>query len=126
VDATSGIVREVLWEKDSIIDLSARIVTNSSLQAINPMGINDRGEIVGKGVPSGCNSEDQCGHAFVLIPIPDDVGAATAAFQNDQVPDAKSPILATQDRTTTRKIVDELRARRPQRLRIPNIGAHTN
>jgi len=51
----------------------ALIPAGSSLQLTFAFAINDRGEIVGVGVPSGCAPQDVnvCGRAFVLIPCDD-------------------------------------------------------
>lgn len=65
----TGNFRTVLWENGSIIDLNAVIPANSSLFLIEPDNINDRGEIVGRGLPPGCDNADACGHAFLLIPV---------------------------------------------------------
>ena len=44
------------------------------MQLVDPLSINDRGEIAGIGVPAGCPilADAACGHAFVLIPCDDD------------------------------------------------------
>jgi probable HAF family extracellular repeat protein len=63
-------VRAFLWEKGSMIDLNSVTPANSPLQLVVAYGINDRGEIVGEGVPPGvppANFGSQ-GHAFLLIP----------------------------------------------------------
>ena len=61
-----------LWEKGSIVDLNTRIPSNSSLQLVYAVGINDQGEIAGNGVPPGVSTapptQDTMSHAFVLIP----------------------------------------------------------
>jgi probable HAF family extracellular repeat protein len=60
-----------LWEGDGpMIDLNNLIPAGSSLQLTFAVAINDRGEIAGFGVPSGCAPKDVgiCGHAYVLIP----------------------------------------------------------
>ena len=59
-----------LWENDQMIDLNIFLPPNSDLQQLtDAYNINDRGEIVGLGVPPGCGDEfSSCGHAFVLIP----------------------------------------------------------
>ncbi len=62
------ISRAVLWDKGSIIDLNAAIPPNPTLQLTEPLNINDHGEIVGRGLPIGCDDLDLCGRVFVLIP----------------------------------------------------------
>lgn len=60
-----------LWENGGpIVDLNTLIPPGSSLQLTYAVGINDAGEIVGFGVPSGVPPEDYetQGHAYVLIP----------------------------------------------------------
>jgi probable HAF family extracellular repeat protein len=63
-------LRAFLWENGSMPDLNKLIPRNSSLQLVDPLSINDRGEIAGIGVPGGCQLLDDasCGHAFVLVP----------------------------------------------------------
>jgi probable HAF family extracellular repeat protein len=65
-----------LWEKGSIVDLNTRIPSNSSLQLVYAVGINDQGEIAGNGVPPGVSTapptQDTMSHAFVLIPCDGD------------------------------------------------------
>jgi hypothetical protein len=60
--------RVVLWDRGSIIDLNAAIQADSTLQLIEPFNINDRGEIVGRGLPPNCDNLDLCGRVFVLTP----------------------------------------------------------
>ena len=59
-----------------MIDLNTVISANSPLQLVVAYGINDRGEIVGEGVPPGvppANYSSQ-GHAFLLIPCDENHG----------------------------------------------------
>ncbi len=63
--------RASLWEDGGpMVDLNALVPPGSSLYLTIPGTINDRGEIAGLGLPSGCAPEnsDFCGHAFLLIP----------------------------------------------------------
>ena len=60
-----------LWENGGpMVDLNTLIPSGSSLQLTFAVAINDRGEIAGFGVPTGCIPQDVdlCGHAYVLIP----------------------------------------------------------
>jgi hypothetical protein len=52
------------------VDLNRLIPHDSNLQLMDPLSINDRGEIAGIGLPPGCTAVEDtaCGHAFVLIP----------------------------------------------------------
>ncbi len=53
-----------------MVDLNTLIPPNSSLELTFAYAINDPGEIVGTGLPSGCTADqiDFCGHAYALIP----------------------------------------------------------
>jgi probable HAF family extracellular repeat protein len=58
-----------LWEKGGpMIDLNELIPPGASLNLTYAFAINDRGEIAGAGVLSGCEDHEVCGHAYVLIP----------------------------------------------------------
>ena len=62
-------VRAFLWEHGSMIDLNTLIPPNSSLQLVFAGNINDRGVIVGAGVPAGDPpNTDLFGRLFMLIP----------------------------------------------------------
>jgi probable HAF family extracellular repeat protein len=57
-----------IWETGgSMVDLNTLIPTNSGLELVAADNINERGEIVGVGVPARC-FPDYCGHLFLLIP----------------------------------------------------------
>jgi probable HAF family extracellular repeat protein len=58
-----------LWEGGEMVDLNALIPVDTTLQLVAGLNINDRGEIVGEGVPLGFPLDtDFFGHLFVLIP----------------------------------------------------------
>jgi probable HAF family extracellular repeat protein len=64
-----------LSENGSIVDLNKLIPRSSQLQLVDPLSINDRGEIMRIGLPRGCTlamGDAACGHAFVLIPCDTD------------------------------------------------------
>lgn len=61
-----------LWEKGEMMDLNRFLPTGADLQQLtDAYSINDRGEIVGLGIPPGCDDEFACGHVFVLTPCQD-------------------------------------------------------
>jgi probable HAF family extracellular repeat protein len=63
-----------LWEHGGpMVDLNSLIPPGSSLELTFAFAINDSGEIIGVGVPSGCTPEnvELCGHAFALTPCDD-------------------------------------------------------
>ncbi|MGA7317748.1 MAG: hypothetical protein WBX22_27710 [Silvibacterium sp.] len=61
-----------IWEKNGpMVDLNTLIPANSGLELVTADNINERGEIVGVGVPARC-FPDSCGHLFLLIPSPSD------------------------------------------------------
>jgi probable HAF family extracellular repeat protein len=63
-----------LWEDGRMVDLNTLIPPNSSLQLQFASNVNDRGEIVGEGLPVGCTNSDLCGHLFLLTPCDDNHG----------------------------------------------------
>ena len=63
--------RAFLWENGEIVDLRSLVSSGPDLQLVYTIGINDRGEIAGTGVPAGLSTaldQDTNSHAFVLIP----------------------------------------------------------
>lgn len=57
-----------IWETGgSMVDLNTLIPPNSGLELVAADNINERGAIVGVGVPARC-FPDYCGHLFLLIP----------------------------------------------------------
>jgi len=120
-----------LWEKGRpMVDLNNLIPPNSGLELVAADNINERGEIVGVGVPARC-FPDFCGHLFLLIPCAgndtrgceDDAGAITDATQNNPVLVTKRSTTSTQSRPTPGGIVAAWRTRLAQRYHIPGPGA---
>jgi probable HAF family extracellular repeat protein len=72
VSRVPSLVSAFLWEKGGpMINLNTLIPANSSLHLTEAFSINERGEIMGRGVPPGISVDDveTLGHAFVLIPV---------------------------------------------------------
>jgi probable HAF family extracellular repeat protein len=127
-NCSTNIFRTVLWDNGSIIDLNAAIPPNSSLFLLEPDNINERGEIVGRGAPPGCDNLDLCGHVFLLIPC--DHAGVQGCEGNDGIsartgspPIATNATTLTQRRRMTKAFVAQLRARLAQRYRIRGLGA---
>ena len=95
----TGYFTTVLWENGSIIDLNAAIPENSSLFLAEPDNINDRGEIVGRGLPPGCDDLNICGHVFLLIPC--GAGSAQACEPTPAITPRSSVRIATHHHTGT-------------------------
>ena len=72
ISSVPSLISAFLWEKGGpMVDLNTLIPANSSLYLTGAFAINDRGEIMGKGVPPGVSVDDvdTLEHAFLLIPI---------------------------------------------------------
>jgi hypothetical protein len=73
-----------------MVDLNSLIPRNSSLQLVNALDINDRGEIAGIGVPPGVPFQDADlrGHAFLLISCEGDNSDANGCEDAPEAPNA--------------------------------------
>ncbi|PYV72805.1 MAG: hypothetical protein DMG96_25015 [Acidobacteria bacterium] len=121
-----------LWENSGpMIDLNTLIPANSSLELVEANDINDRGEIVGVGVPAGVHCfPDFCGHGFVLIPCnggdaercEDNAVDQSAVTQNNATLITHGLTILTQGRPTPSAIVAAWRARLAQRYHIRGLG----
>jgi len=60
--------RPFLWQDGTMYDLNDVIQAPSGFRFTQAFVINDRGEIGGIGTPPGCDFDEDCGHAMVLIP----------------------------------------------------------
>jgi len=119
----------VLWENGSIVDLNSLVAPNSGLHLEGAHAINDRGEIVGVGVPSGCAPQDVnvCGRAFVLIPCDDnhfdvegcDYSMVESDSAQSNVSAPRSPEVTQQTTGSLPRTVNSLRNRLMQRYRLP-------
>jgi len=121
-----------LWEHGGpMIDLNTLIPANSSLELVEADDINERGEIVGVGVPAGVHCfPDFCGHGFLLIPCnaddaegcEDNAVDQTAVTQNSATLVTYGPTISTQRRKTPSEFVAAWRAQLAQRYHIPGLG----
>jgi probable HAF family extracellular repeat protein len=112
--------RTFLWDGGAMIDLNTVISVGSNLQLAWATNINDRGEIVGRGLPPGCHEDGQsrtCGHAFLLVPC-DIAGSEGCQGTADEAAGINSATartntsMAIPDPQRTKEFVDRLRARR--------------
>jgi probable HAF family extracellular repeat protein len=105
--------RAVLWDSGTIIDLNEAIPEDSSLRLTETFNINEHGEIVGRGLPVGCDSGDACGHIFLLVPCN---RADTQACEGDSSrmsntsPLSSGRTIASRDANATKEFVARLRA----------------
>jgi probable HAF family extracellular repeat protein len=112
-----------LWENGFIVDLNRLIPHDSNLQLVDPLSINDRGEIAGIGLPPGCTAVEDtaCGHAFVLMPCDSNHSdvegceargdASTAAIQDSPTAVNQNPGNLKESRLTPREIAARMQAR---------------
>jgi probable HAF family extracellular repeat protein len=118
-DCHGTILHIFLWEKGSMIDLSAQVLPGSGFTFVEPVVINDSGEIVGNGrLPNGDT------HAVVLKPDGDcdeDCEGRIAASQNNVAP-AQFPA-ATQGSELLLSPAERFRSQMRQRYHLPGQPA---
>lgn len=121
-----------LWEQGGpMIDLNTLIPADSSLQLIDAVNINERGEILVVELPSGVEPGGGNGRLALLVPCAgeeeaceDSPGVATAVTQNNLAP-ISSKTTSAQIRPTPSGMAT-WRARLAQRYHIPGLGAPRN
>ena len=100
--------RSVLWDKGSIIDLN--------VISVDPLDINEKGEIFGLEAPPGCPDTSLCAvQAFLLIPCASGQGCEGKDSISAQI---ETPAVATtlaQRREMTKAFVARLRSRPAKR-----------
>jgi probable HAF family extracellular repeat protein len=116
-----------LWENGSIFDLNTLIPPNASLKLFYAADINDRGEIVGVGVPpTAPPNPDLFGHLFVLIPCEEVYGDAegceedndeTVALLQNTAATTPARTKVTQSSLTPSDVRDRVHALLPPRNR---------
>lgn len=108
--------RTVLWDKGSIIDLN--------VISLDPLNINDRGEITGLEVPLGCPDTNFCaGQTFLLIPCASGQGCEGKDSFSAQIESPAISTTPTQRREMTKAFIARARDRSVRRYRIPGLQA---
>lgn len=119
-----------LWEKNGpMVDLNTLIPANAGLELVSADNINERGEIVGVGVPARC-FPDFCGHLFLLVPCPEDDARGcdqnsedtNAAIETNLAPAFNSSTISPQGRPTPKDRVTAWRAQMEKRYHITRHG----
>ena len=114
--------RSFLWENGSMVDLNTLIPPNSDLQLVETIAINDRGEIAGDGVPSGCGGDATCGRAYVLIPCGGDhaepAGCNADVSQNSAASINQGPTAVTPGSPAASEMMARVRARLSRRFKV--------
>jgi probable HAF family extracellular repeat protein len=124
---TSILQHAFLWQEGGpMVDLNTLIPANSSLQLTDAININERGEILGQGLPPGVQPGDNVGHLVLLIPCGDDAQGCedTAHGTNASDPtSANNRTTSTQPSLANGDTVAGWRARLAQRYHVSGLGA---
>jgi probable HAF family extracellular repeat protein len=121
--ANDGTIHAFLWEKGGpMIDLNAFVPEGSTLQQLtDAFNINDRGEILGVGLPPGVPPGEIGSHVFLLIPCGDDSGSCRAAGRiavtstgaAAPVRPSSSDVRDERSRTPIERILNRLQVKQP-------------
>jgi len=108
VNCDTNTSRSVLWDKGSIIDLN--------VISLDPLNINERGEIAGVEAPPGCPDTNFCAvQAFLLIPCASGQGCEGKDSFSAQIEPAATTTTPTQRREMAKAFVARLRSRLAKR-----------
>jgi probable HAF family extracellular repeat protein len=118
-DCRGTILHTFLWENGSMIDLSAQVLPGSGFAFVEPVAVNDRGEIVGNGTLTNGDV-----HAVLLKPGPCDRGCE-AKIESGQNNAAAANQTASNSNTAIRErtpstVLERLRDQIRQRYHVPS------
>lgn len=102
-----------------VVDLNTLVVSSNGFSITDATYINDRGEVIGRGLPVGCSDGDTCGHVYVLIPCDDNhpriegcdysLLDATAAEANPAQESTPSALTSGETKSTPAELMMRLR-----------------
>ena len=120
-DCNGTVLHTFLWENGSMIDLSAQVLPGSGFAGLEPVVINDRGEIVGNGLLQNGDF-----HAVVLTPDGDrDEGSEvsiTATASSPASGAARQHLVSAREAPALGPL-DRFRNQMRQRYHIPGQSA---
>ena len=116
----------VLWEHGSMVDLNDLIPRDSPLQLAFSNDINNRGEIVGMGVPAGVDPSNVLtqGHAFLLIPC-DEAHPGIEGCDYNMVESSAVASVSPAVREAPRRVPPAALWRRNNRFHFPAFNPRT-
>ena len=122
VSCDGSTISAFLWQNGEIVDLNTLVAPNSGFLLVETNAINDRGEIAGNALPTGCTLANfsTCSQAYVLIPCERDHSGETGceegvedttAIQKNPAPVTPNPKDPMGVGLTPREIAAQIRAR---------------
>ena len=122
VSCDGSTIRAFLWQNGEIVDLNTLVAPDSGFLLVETNAINDRGEIAGNALPSGCTLANfsTCSQAYVLIPCDrihsdqegcEEDAEGTTAIQNNPALVTPNPTAPMGVGLTPREIATQIRAR---------------